>query len=120
MQAPAVPDETQASPDETLTHLGYKRYSPAGPTALPPTSSVERRRRQANFGMVGTKPDPASIPPAQAPPPPARVQPSTRGRGRAASAPRSSIRQEEVEILLPQPDALTSDLAKVFFKRGPT
>ena len=110
-QAPAVPRPS----DETLTHLGYKKYSAAGPTALPPTSSVERRRRQANFGMVGTRTDPASILPDQV----ASVQPSTQGRGRAPSAPRRSIHQEEVEILLPQPDALTSDLAKVFFKRGP-
>ena len=117
-QAPAVPE----TPDGTLTHLGYKRYSAAGPTALPPpTSSVERRRRQANFGMVGlvepgrTRTNPASLPSAQS----ASAPPSTQGRGRAPNAPRGSIHQEEVEILLPQPDALTSDLAKVFFKRGP-
>ena len=110
-RAPAIPRTS----DETLTHLGYKRYSAAGPTALPPTSSVERRRRQANFGMVGTRTDSASILPDQA----ASAQPSTQGRGRAPSAPRRSSQQEEVEILLPQPDALTSDLAKVFFKRGP-
>ena len=100
-QAPTAP----VFSEESRTHLGYKKYSPAGPTALPPTSSVERKKRPA--------PDPLRLPPAQAP-----VQPSTRGR--SASAPRRAHRQEEVEILLPPPDALAADLAKVFFKRGPT
>ena len=115
-QAPAAPRSSGE-----LTHLGYQKYSSAGPTALPPpTSSLERRRRQANSGMVGriepgrTQADPARILPAQAAP----LRPSTQGRGRAPSTPRRSIQQEEVEILLPQTDALTADLAKVFFKRG--
>ena len=101
-QAPVAPGPS----DESLTHLGYKRDSPAGPTALPPTSSGERRKRPA--------PAPIRLPPAPA----ASGPPSIRGR--SASTPRRASRQEEVEILLPQSDALASDLAKVFFKRGPT
>ena len=119
-QAPAVPE----TPDGTLTHLGYQRYSAAGPTALPPllssSSSAERNRRRQADSMVGliepgrTRTNPTSLCPAQS----ASTPPSTQGRGRAPKAPRGSIHQEEVEILLPPPDALSSDLAKVFFKKG--
>ena len=67
-QAPPAPKQ----PNEALTHLGYKKGSPAGPTALPPLSSSERRKRLA--------PDPRRLHPAQVPvPPPAR--------GRSTSAP---------------------------------
>ena len=114
-QAPAVPE----TPDGTLTHLGYQRYSAAGPTALPPllssSSSAERNRRRQADSMVGLiEPGRTSLCPAQS----ASTPPSTQGRGRAPKAPRGSIHQEEVEILLPPPDALSSDLAKVFFKKG--
>ena len=119
-QAPAAPE----TPDGTLTHLGYQRYSAAGPTALPPllssSSSAERNRRRQADSMIGliepgrTKTNPTSFCPAQS----ASTPPSTQGRGRAPKAPRGSIHQEEVEILLPPPDALSSDLAKVFFKKG--
>jgi len=119
-QAPAAPE----TPDRTLTHLGYQKYSAAGPTAIPPllssSSSAERNRRRQADSMIGliepgrTRTNPTSLCPAQS----ASTLPSTQGRGRAPKAPRGSIHQEEVEILLPPPDALSSDLAKVFFKKG--
>ena len=119
-QAPAAPE----TPDGTLTHLGYQRYSAAGPTALPPllssSSSAERNRRRQADSMIGliepvrTRTNPTSLCPARS----ASTPPSTQGRGRAPRAPGGSIHQEEVEILLPPLDALSSDLAKVFFKKG--
>ena len=97
VQAPAAPGSSEES------RTGHLKPRP-GPTASPPPPAEPRKR---------PAPGPLRLPPVKAPAP----QPSTRGR--SASAPRRTSRQEEVEILLP-PDDLATNLAKVFFKRVPT
>ena len=97
VQAPAAPGSSEES------RTGHLKPRP-GPTASPPPPAEPRKR---------PAPGPLRLPPVKAPAP----QPSIRGR--SASAPRRTSRQEEVEILL-QPDDLATNLAKVFFKRVPT